>query len=270
MKLLFSEYKSDYSRYHYPYVIWGIPEPGETPATFFHHGFMPGSPRLDRFYMCRHLRVDLARFTPSSENRRILRKGQGTRLELVPAAEFDFSPARRAKWRAFADERFGQNVMSEQRLETLLSGKVISHVLRVSEEATGRELGDAILYVESPGMAFYYYAFYDLEWFQRNLGMFMMTAAVKFFQERGFNYLYLGTCYSQRALYKTQFPGIQFFNGFRWSDNLDELKFMIGREKGEIQQHLLETEVFRNEFYQGQIGAMAEFAPSAKTSCQIV
>ncbi|HVY69743.1 MAG TPA: hypothetical protein VHH73_07415 [Verrucomicrobiae bacterium] len=264
MKLLFSEYKSDYSRYHYPYVIWGIPEAGETPALFFQNGFMPGSPKLDRFVLCRQLRVPLAQFSPSSENRRILRKGEGARIELIPGAQFDFSAERRARWRAFADERFGENVMSERRLDNLLAGGVITHVLHYTEAATGRELGDALMYVEEPAMAFYFYAFYDLEWFQRNLGMFMMTGALRFFRERGLGHLYLGTCYSQRALYKTQFPGIQFFNGFRWSGDLAELKYMITREQGAIEKHLLETEEFREQFYGGQVANAAAFGFAVK------
>jgi arginyl-tRNA--protein-N-Asp/Glu arginylyltransferase len=260
MKLLFSEYKSDYSRYHYSYVIWGFPEAGETPAAFFRRGFMPGSPTLDRFYVCRQLRVDLGRFTLSSENRRILRKTEGTRIELIPRAAFDFSPARRAAWRAFAEERFGEGVMGEQRLNNLLAGKVITHVLHVTEAASGRELGDALLYVEEPELAFYYYAFYDLEWFRRNLGLFMMTSAARLFQERGFKHLHLGTCYSRRALYKTQFQAVQFFNGFRWSDDLEELKFLIRREENPIQQHLLETEAYRAGFCGGDVAGLAATA----------
>ena len=70
MKLLFSEYKSDYNNYIFPYAIWAIPEQKETPALIFNKGFLPSSAELGRFYMCRHLRVRLGQFTPSSENRR--------------------------------------------------------------------------------------------------------------------------------------------------------------------------------------------------------
>jgi hypothetical protein len=66
-------------------------------------------------------------------------------------------------------------------------------------------------------------------------------------------YLYLGTCYSQTALYKIQFAGAEFFNGFRWSDDLDELKFIIQRDKQELTQHLLETEEYCEKFYSGEL-----------------
>jgi arginyl-tRNA--protein-N-Asp/Glu arginylyltransferase len=253
MKLLFSEYRSDYSHYTYPYCIWAVPEPGETPALFFRHGFMPGSPNFERFYLCRQLRVDLKHFQPSSENRRILRKGAGLNAALVPRGQFDYTAARRRFFTQFAEARFGKGVMSEQRLDSLFAGQVITHVLVFLEEKSGAEVGAAILYVEEPEMAFYYYAFYDLDWFQRNLGMFMMTRAVQHFAAAGFRYLYLGTCYSERALYKTQFSGLEFFNGFRWSSDLEEIKHLIHREKGPITRHLLDTPEFCDRFYDGQL-----------------
>jgi hypothetical protein len=88
--------------------------------------------------------------------------------------------------------------------------------------------------------------------------MFMMTSAVSLFAERGFAHLYLGTCYSQTALYKTQFAGAEFFNGFRWSSDMDELKFIIKRDKKELYEHLLEAEEYRGEFYKGGLEKISE------------
>ena len=86
--------------------------------------------------------------------------------------------------------------------------------------------------------------------------MFMMTSAVAQLAELGFRHFYLGTCYSQKALYKTQFSGVEFFNGFRWSANLHELKYLLRREQQELRQHLLETEEYRNTFYDGNLEKM--------------
>ena len=66
------------------------------------------------------------------------------------------------------------------------------------------------------------------------------------------------TCYSPTALYKTQFAGVEFFNGFRWSNDLAELKFIIERDKKELHQHLLETEEYRKEFYGGDLAKIAD------------
>lgn len=255
MKLLFSEQNPDYSIYQYPYIIWAVPEAGETPADIFNAGFLPSSLRLDRFYMCRHLRIKLGGFTLSSENRRILRKGAGINVELVPRANFDYTPARRDFCKSYAEIRFGRDIMTFERLDALFHSPVITHLLLFTEAATGRELGIVTLFTQDTRLAFYYYGFYDLNYFNRSLGLFMMTTAAEFLAARGFGHLYLGTCYSERALYKTQFAGVEFFNGFRWSDNLEELKFLLYREKGKA--HLLETETYRAEFYHGDLGEIA-------------
>jgi len=253
MKLLFSEQKSDYEHYQFPYAIWAVPEPGDVPSDIFNAGFLPSSRDLDRFYICRQVRVNLAKFKPSSENRRILRKGAGIEVKLVPRDKYDYTPERRQFFKTYADIKFGKDVMTAERLDALFGSPIISHLLVCTDAEHGGEIGAATLYLESKELAYYYYAFYDLNYYARNLGMFMMTSAAALFTERGFKHLYLGTCYSQNALYKTQFAGAEFFNGFRWSTDLDELKFIIKRDKKELYQHLLESEEYRKEFYKGDL-----------------
>jgi arginyl-tRNA--protein-N-Asp/Glu arginylyltransferase len=259
MKLLFSEAVADYSRYLYPYVVWAVPEAGETPADFFERGFLPGSPGLDRFYLCRHLRVELARYRPSTENRRILRKGEGIVAELVARSDFDYGNGRRAAWKQYADCRFGEEIMSLERLDRLMSAPVITHLLVFREGAEGRELGTVLLFLEEPRVAFYYYAFYDLTHLPRNLGMFMMTWALGFFAGRGTRYVYLGTCYSERALYKAQFAGLEFFNGNLWSNNQEELKWLV-RGEGKTGVHLLEGGEYLERFQPGGLGGLGQAA----------
>lgn len=253
MKLFFSELKSDYSHYLYSYVIWAVPEPGETPADLFERGFLPASPKLDRFYLCRNLRVNLKKFHPSSENRRILRKGAGITHAIVPRPEFDYNEQRRQSYKSYADARFGQDIMSFQRLDTLFSNPVISHLLLFADGATGAEAGVVLLFLQPPRVAYYYYAFYDLNYTHQILGMFMMTKAVELLAEQGFTHVYLGTCYSQQARYKTQFPGIEFFTGFRWSTNLAELKYLIERDQPDVTKHLLATDDYAAAFYGGSL-----------------
>lgn len=257
MKLLFSEHKSDYAHYLFPYAIWAIPDANESPADLFNAGFLPSSRNLDRFYLCRHIRIELARFRASSENRRVLRKGEGIDVELVPRGKFNYTPERRDSYKTYADIKFGKDVMSCDRLDALFNSQIISHLLVFTDAQTGAEVGAATLYLEGKALAYYYYAFYDLNYYSRNLGMFMMTSAVALFAEKGFRHLYLGTCYSRNALYKTQFPGAEFFNGFRWSDDLAELKYIIRRDKQELYQHLLETEEYQQEFCNGDVGRVA-------------
>ncbi len=238
MKLLFSEAQPDYAHYVFPYAIWAFLEAGETPADAFAAGFLPSTRQLDRFYLCRNLRVDLTRYVPTSENRRVLRKGAGVQVALVPRTDFQFSPERRAFCRRYIDQKFGPSGMSGERLDSLFCSPVTTHVL-VFREGTD-EIGYVTLYLEGGHMAFYYYAFYALDHASRSLGMLLMTTAVGLFAQRGCQHLYLGTCYTETALYKTQFAGVEFFNGYRWSQSLAELKFILRRQQRLPEQHLLE------------------------------
>ncbi len=259
MKLLFSEAQPDYSHYIFPYAIWAFPEPGETPADLFNAGFLPSSRQLDRFYLCRQVRVVLGKFTPSSENRRILRKGEGVAVTVCPRAEFEFTPARREFCKRYTDARFGVGGMSYDRLDSLFNSPVTTHVLIFTETVTNMEVGLATLYIEADRMVFYYYAFYDLAHANHNLGMYMMTSAAKLFSESGAGQLYLGSCYSANALYKTQFSGCEFFNGYRWSENLEELKFILERQqRSNPDQHLLECEDYRESFVSQDLNELAK------------
>ena len=162
MKLLFSETQADYGNYIFPYAVWAFPEPGETPGDLFQHGFLPSSRDLDRFYLCRNVRIDLVKYRPSSENRRILRKGEGLSVALVPRAEFDYTPQRREFFKTYADIKFGKDVMSYERLDALFAGKITSHLLAFIDSRTRAEVGTVMLYLEPDKVAYYYYAFYDL------------------------------------------------------------------------------------------------------------
>ena len=258
MKLLFSEALPDYKNYVFPYAIWAFPESGETPESFYARGFLPSSKDLDRFYLCRSLRVALRDFAPSSENRRILRKCEGIEFELLPASEVDFNEARRDFCLTYADIKFGKDIMTPKRLESLVSSKITSHFLLFREAQTGREIGLVMMYLLPPHVAQYYYAFYDLNYYRHNLGMFMMTTAVSHFAGLDFHHLYLGSCYSTNALYKTQFSGAEFFNGACWSRNLAELKYLITRAQHLPAQHLFETEDYVHQFYDGRLGNLVE------------
>jgi arginyl-tRNA--protein-N-Asp/Glu arginylyltransferase len=258
MKLLFSEAKPDYHHYIFPYAIWAFPEAGETLADLFNEGFLPSSRDLDRFYLARHVRVALEEFTPSSENRRILRKGKGITASLVSRAQFEFTSARREFYKDYADKKFGKDVMSYERLDALFEGKITSHLLVFTDTCSGAEVGTVTLYLQPSRLAYYYYAFYDLNYYSRNLGMFMMTYAVAFFAERHYKFLYLGSCYLENALYKTQFAGAEFFNGFRWSTNLNELKYLVRRSQQDQPEHLLENQEYREKFSPKELGQISD------------
>lgn len=255
MKLLFSEATPDPAHYVYPYVVWGFLEPGETPADAFAAGFLPGSPELDRFYLVRQIRIPLQEWKPSSENRRVLRKAHRWRAELIPRTAFDYSPARRAAWLAFAEARFGPGVMPAARLDRLMSGAVVTHLLQFTDDPTGADAGTVLLFLEAPRVAFYYFAFQTPAPEVRPAGMAMMTRAVEQFAQAGWTHLHVGSCYSEKALYKVQFEPLEFFNGVRWSRNLNELKHLVRVTPPD--RHRLETPEFL-AFQPAPLGELAQ------------
>ncbi len=248
MILYFSEYKSDYDNYIFPYVIWAEPEDNEPAASLFGKGFLPNTHDLSRFYMCRHVRVDLNNYHPSSENRRILRKGKSVSFQIFQRKDFQYT----REWQHFclnyADKKFGQGVMTRERLDSVFASPVCSHCAVFTDEPTGEHVGLVVLYLHQPDVAFYYYSFYDLDHVQKSLGMIMMTSLVGQMKKEDYDYIYLGSCYNRGALYKTQFEGMQFWNGRYWSGNNEELKYLIERDQGHMTKHLLEDEYYVNTF----------------------
>lgn len=245
MKLLFSESRPDYTHYVFPYAVWAFPEGHETPADLFAAGFLPSTPDLRRFYLCRHVRVNLAQFAASSENRRILRRGEALRVSLRPRSGFEFTPARLEFARRYTAAKFPPG-MSAERLTRLFYSPITTHVLQMEDPARpGEETGFATLYLEPGRAAFYSYSFYDLAHPNRSLGLFLMTTAVAELARQGCPWLYVGTCYAEGALYKAQFAGFEFFNGVRWSANLAEMKKILRRQAApESRGHLLEDAGF--------------------------
>ena len=226
MRLVFSEARADYAGYTFPYVVWGFPEAGETPADCFAAGFLPSSPDLDRFYLCRQLRVPLQAWAPSAENRRLLRKSAAFECRLLNRQAFDYSSEHRRRWLEFSSERFGSGVMSGERLDRLMRSPVVSHLL-VYVDRAGREVGHVLLYLEPPRVAYYYYAFYALDPDAGTSGMQLMTQAVEVMAQAGMEFLHLGTCYEEKALYKLQFEPMEYFTGWQWSRNLEALRHLV-------------------------------------------
>jgi len=262
MKLLFSEAKPDYAHYVFPYAVWAFPESHETPADLFAAGFLASTPEMKRFYLCRHTRVTLAQFAPSSENRRILRRGENLRVTLVPRAEFELTPARREFARAYSAAKYPPG-MSDERLTRLFHSPLTTHVLLATDPAQpGVEIGFALLYLEPSRAAFYSYSFYDLAHPNRSLGLFLMTSAIVELARQGYAHIYLGTCYAENALYKSQFAGFEFFNGARWSANVGELKAILHRQTApETEGHLLEDAAFTAAHGLADLPALAAASP---------
>jgi hypothetical protein len=262
MKLLFSEAPSDYANYLFPYVVWGFLEPGERPAEAFARGFLPSLPDLSRFYLCRQVRVRLDRFQPSSENRRILRKGEGLDLAIVPRAQFEWTLERREFCETYARARW-TSPPSPGRIDRLFHAPMTTHV-GVFLDRDGVDRGLVTLY-QDEGTWFYSNAFYEPD-APAGRGAFLMTSMVDCLARDGQGFLHLGTCYSRSALYKTQFAGVEFHTGNGWSADLEDLKFRIAREDSSPSAHLLEDPAYAERWLLGGADKLSGWTVSAPSN----
>ncbi|HEU5187331.1 MAG TPA: hypothetical protein VFT87_02390 [Candidatus Saccharimonadales bacterium] len=215
-------------------MIGAIPEEGDKPSAIFDKGFIvsPSTQHAVCYGLRRSIRIRLADFVPSSENRRILRKGADFSYKLVRREDFLFTQEWRNLCKQFAGERFGEGVMDDVRLARMFESPMTTHVMVFTGSTAGKGIGITLLYVEPNKAVYLFYSFYDLTYYARNLGMYQATSVVKYFADLGYEYCYLGTGYQRKSLYKTQFKGVQFFTGFRWSNNLDELKHLVEQDEG--------------------------------------
>ncbi|MEI6396946.1 MAG: hypothetical protein WCO48_02665 [Candidatus Taylorbacteria bacterium] len=178
----------------------------------------------------RSLRIDLAKFEMTSENRRILKKVEGLELQTAPLpyAGYDFSLGKLAK--DFYEEKFGAGVMSAQKVKEMLTDAEKSNFnLLLTYSAKPKELhylGFAICY-RNDEILHYSYPFYDLKKAPKDMGLAMMTLAIQHAKESGLKYVYLGSLQRPTDTYKLQFEGIEWFDGKAWRTDLDEVKKVL-------------------------------------------
>lgn len=174
------------------------------------------------FYSARSARVILPQFTLSSENRRIAKKfdGQFTKKRIT-VSEFVADEAFYTFVLEYFKNRHGEKVMPKERLDLLLESGLITTVV---EYKSGAALVGYALEVEQDSMRHYWYSAYDVSLTQQSLGMWLMLDCIRDAKEAGFTHYYLGTVYGQKALYKTNFTPLEWWDGTSWSSNVDELK----------------------------------------------
>lgn len=249
MKLFFSEFKPDYEKYHFPYQVWLLKELTNEVEKIYQNGFLPIRSIPNVYYLARSIRVDLAKFELSSENRRILKKTENFESDLAPLSGFRYTPQIQKFCKDYMVQKFGKLSITAAGIRSIFKSGIYNYVFVWKERKTQRKVGYAVCF-NSTNFLQYAHAFYDLSYFQQSLGARMMLEAVIWSKESGKKYIYSGTCYDQKALYKTEFKGTEFFNGFRWSDNLGELKELV---RDRDREYLLKNKKYLEKFYQGDL-----------------
>ncbi len=236
MKRFFAEYRNDYSTYTFSYAAYCVKETREEVPAIYAEGFLPYTGRqdidADVFYMARSLRVDLARFEDTSENRRVDRLASPLNIvfDVTPKADFDTaSPVFTTFCTEYAEERFSGGSMETARLNYILSRDLLTHIFTF--RAQEKTLGYVFTVIEG-GILHYWYSFFDTATLQTfPLGKWMMWRTLRWAKERGLQYAYLGTCYQLKALYKVRdHKGCEFFDGMGWNDDTKLLKTLCNAD----------------------------------------
>ena len=55
----------------------------------------------------------------------------------------------------------------------------------------------------------------------------MMIRAINFAKESGMKYIYLGSLQRPSDTYKLQFAGLEWFDGKKWSQDIEEVKKIL-------------------------------------------
>jgi hypothetical protein len=152
----------------------------------------------------------------------------------------------------FYKDRFGKKVISAQKIKWIFNSGFFNGLLKFNEKADSDKLKNSkqgspnnkapLAYcpvMKTGKLIFYAYPFYNLDFFDKNIGMGMMTRAIKFAKENNFEYVYLGTIYTKSAIYKLQFEGLEYFDGIKWNTDIEKLKQKI-RNKQNIKYKISE------------------------------
>ncbi|MCA9382541.1 GNAT family N-acetyltransferase [Candidatus Dojkabacteria bacterium] len=242
MKLFFSEYNPNYSKYNFPYQVFAKREDKDLLGDLFSAGFLPTRINKDIFYLTRSSRINLAEFDLNSENRRINRKTEQFKFSLLPMSDFEYTPEVQKKSKDWFNERLGEKVLGALGIKTIYTESNNNYVFVWKLE---NEIVGYVVCLITESILHYNFAFYNPDYYKDNLGVRMMLAAIEYAKEKELSYAYLGSVYEQGSMYKAQYKGFEFFNGITWSANLDELKYLINRPVGS------EEYLWRDEQYLG-------------------
>lgn len=249
MQLVFSEYPSNYEQYQFPYQVWAIESSFSERDELLRQGFIPSRARVGLWYLARSMRINLKDFQISSENRRVIKNTSDFTYQIKQTGDWRLPPAELAWVIDFAEQKTG-GAFAVSSIKRVFEQR-LSTVVFVWRDSSGKTVG-YVPVMQTDRAVFYWLAFYKPELFKSGLGSRMMLEVLDWAQGDGKAFGYLGTVYSNSSLYKTNFSGWEFFNGWQWSSDKELLKYLIGRKQVAEQIELLKDEEFVARFNQGK------------------
>lgn len=234
MKKFHSEFGHNYKTYSFGYANYCVHGKKDKLSGIYGAGYLPysGSPGTKGiFYMARSARVPLVSLKFSSENRRVAGKFDGRMVrQVTPFRNCDTGDKNfRNFCVGYFAKRHGPSVMPEERLKTLLSAGLITHIVSYRRD----NMPTAYVFeVSDKDITHFWYSFYDTSLIHQSLGMWLMLDSARHSKSAGKKYLYVGTVYGEKALYKTAFDSIEYWNGSKWLADKKQLK-KLGRSDNE-------------------------------------
>lgn len=235
--------------------------------SLYNDGYVFARTGKGNMYQTRSLRIDLSKFELSSENKRILKKTEDLKFIIhnIPYSDYTWKIGKLGK--DFYETKFGDGTFSANKIKELLTtehnfNKLFKFILNpdkgvkdlskpannelqkneiqpsvntskdssVARLPQNEPVGYAICH-ETNKLLHYSYPFYNLEAksykLTPNLGMGMMLHAIIWAKANNKKYVYLGSAKDEKARYKLQFSGLEWFDGKTWQINLEELKNIL-------------------------------------------
>ena len=252
MRKFHSEFGHNYKTYSFSYANYCVKDRKDKLSGIYAAGYLPysGSPGVkDIFYMARSARVPLVSLKFSSENRRVAGKFDGKLIrQSVPLKSCDINSEDFKNFCvSYFTKRHGPLVMPEERLDTILNKRLITHVISYTG-LTSVAPTAYVFEVSDKNMTHFWYSFYDLSLVYQSLGMWLMLDSARHAKSAGKKYFYVGTVYGEKALYKTTFDNIEFWNGNEWVADKKHLK-KLGRSDSERVVNITDEWKNKTEFF---------------------
>ncbi len=230
MKIIFAENLIDYNNYKFSYSVNSILDDKDSIENCFSKGFLPFTGDTNNtneiYYLARSVRVNLKDYERLSENNRVIKNAKNKynidfksyeKNALILNEDFiDFCIS-------FSKERFSNNTLTKDRLQLIFSRKNFNNIYTFSID---KKVIGYVLWYENENIIHYWFSFYDTNYLKEfPIGKYMMEHLVYYAKENNKKYIYLGTCYGKKALYKVRdFKGIEFYDGNNWVNDIRILK----------------------------------------------
>lgn len=228
MKFFSSEFSQKYDSYTFAYANYAILESLEEVPIIYDKGYLPysGLPIDEEiYYMSRSLRVNLSEFKISSENKRLLKKYDPLEIEMKIVDKDEFLKEERNFdfCLKYTQNKFEKEAFGKKRLQYIFDRKCGNKVIVFTKDD---ELIGVVLACLQGNTLHYWFCFYDLD-FKENipLGKTIMTKVILWAKENNLDYVYLGTIYGVKSLYKVRdYSAVEYFEGNKWANDIDRLK----------------------------------------------